>query len=105
MKLQGLSLDSPTSRPIELSEYCTETEAMLAVIDPERYASSLIELGVFTCEHVNVEESRKNRLKWATLSGVTENKNGVYKTGVLIQFPGIFARGLWHEYVARSLTL
>lgn len=66
----------PTHREptvIECSKYCGTTAAMLAVMDPGRHASALIDCGVFTCEHVvGVKENRKNSLKWATLLGITE---------------------------------
>lgn len=81
--------------PLGFVKRCSETSALLAVIDPKGTAGNFVELGHFTAnEETVIAEERHGHLEWAIIDGVTETSYGDYDTQLLIQMPGFLFRAI-----------
>lgn len=93
MKSQNPGPETNLSDSVEYSEWLAPTDAVMAATEPESYAAELIKSGAFTYEEA-FRMTRHDHLRTVVLRGVTDGNEAMYETTILIQFPGMIARGL-----------
>lgn len=78
---------------LEGAECIPESVALLAVTDPDHHSAALIKDGNYIHGSLRIE-LKKDRLRSALFTGITEKDGEICHTIIYTTFPGIFGRGL-----------
>lgn len=85
----------PNLQPlVETSKFVSESEAIMAAVNPKGHLSPLITGHPFVPNQVDTRLKDKNSKKWETISGDTYINGEPHSTSVLIKYPGFIKKAI-----------